>query len=308
MNNNSKYENRLADKVFLGYCFSGEQYANADSGMQIAVSEDGRVFKNIADTPEPLYTADGGIRDPYLLYKNGSWYAAYTYGENISPVMFLAKSKDLKNWTQICALRLDKDIPGGNNYVDVPSWIIDTDGQIHVIACVDHNHHWVEIHPLNDDPETWRSITNWSSVTEITDCAGGVLIQGNSWVCVKDNIYYMCYNDLHNKTAYMRTSKNLVSGWSHPRKLDIGMELNCIETVGLTVIPDGVFRFYISCGNELQYKQWHIDSTDNGFTWSSPVLIECRGFNHRVNWIEVACITNHDAIVSLRESGLLNLL
>jgi len=297
-------------EIFLAYFFSGEGYAeDSDTGLQISISGDGCEFYNISENNEPLYIPrKGKLRDPYIIFKDGYWIMVHSYGENISPILFLLKSKDLKNWTPMCSLRLEKDIPGGNNIIDVPTWVIDPNGHVHIIACLDHNHHWVEIHPLSDDPETWGDENNWSSVTEMTDINGDVLIQGNSYVDVKDGVFYMGFNDIKSINIHMRSSKSLVSGWSLPRVLSPKYEQNCFDSVSFIFLFDGTLRYNISCGNSLQYKQWYIYSNDLGMTWSEPVYIKHHGFNHRINWAEIACIKDPDAIKSLSDAGLLRLI
>jgi len=300
---------KLPDEVFLAFFFSGEGYAECEgTGLQISISSDGRVFRNIADCPEPLYAPEGGLRDPFILYRNGRWYMVHSYGQNISPVLFLLKSEDLKSWEPVCRLRLDEDKHGGDNYIDVPSWVVDPDGHVHIIACVDHNHHWVEIHPPDDDPATWGDSGNWSSPAELMDCEGNVLIQGNSFVDVREGVFYMCFNDMQNSVIYMRTSDNLVTGWSMPRKLDIYCEKNAIESENLLFLADGRMRFYISSGNSFKYNQWYVESGDMGLSWSEPVYIECLGYSHRVNWAEVARVSDREAIASLDRAGLLELI
>src|SRR5580765_7540785 len=164
---------------FLATIFSGAGHANADSGLLVATSDDGVHFRNLRDSHAPLYAPEGGLRDPSIFSWQGQWQLVYSYGPNRAPLLFLAQSPDLLRWTPLGALRLRPD--GGNNYIDVPQWIVDvTIGQVHLIACQDDTHHWVELHPLHPDPATWGDQANWSAVTTLTDQAGQPLVQGNS--------------------------------------------------------------------------------------------------------------------------------
>ena len=292
-------KNEMPKEIFLASFFSGEGHAGSDTGLQIGISQDGREFWNITDTPEPLYTPENGLRDPHILYRNGYWYLAHSHGPSISPVIFILKSKDLKKWIPMCHLRLANDFPDGNNFIDTPGWITDSNGCVHVIACVDNNHHWVETHPLSDDPDTWSDAGNWSPVIEITDYKGNALIQGNTFVTYKDNTFYMAFNDIENSALFMRTSKNLVSGWAPPQKLDAYSPKGATESENILFLEDGTMRFYVSCSNILEYKIWYIESKDLGNSWSLPVMLKFSGFNHRVNWAQVTRVADPKAIASL---------
>ena len=139
MKNNPKKTTANLTEVYLASMFSGEGYASQDTGLLIALSTDGVRFQNIRDSREPIYLPASGVRDPILLYWQGQWYLVYSYGPNIAPLLFLARSDDLLHWTPVGSLRLAAD--SENNYVDVPQWIIDPAGDVHLIACIDHTHH-----------------------------------------------------------------------------------------------------------------------------------------------------------------------
>ena len=158
-------------EVFLAIMFSGEGYASEDTGLLIASSTDGVRFQNITDNSEPVYAPTNGVRDPIILYWRGQWYLVYSYGPNTAPLLFLARSFDLVNWIPVGSLRLTADT--ANNYIDVPQWVIDPTGDVHLIACIDNTHNWVEIHPLSPDPATWGDQANWSAVTMMVDNHGG---------------------------------------------------------------------------------------------------------------------------------------
>ena len=154
-------------EVFLATMFSGEGHASADTGLLVATSMDGVTFRNIHGSSQPVYMPASGVRDPSVLYWRGQWYLVHSYGPNVASLLFLAKSSDLLHWTPIGSLRVAADT--ANNYVDVPQWIVDPSGNVHLIACADNLHHWVEIHPHSPDPATWGDQANWSAVTTISE-------------------------------------------------------------------------------------------------------------------------------------------
>jgi len=282
--------------------FSGEGHASQDAGLLIAASTDGVTFRNIRDSTEPVYAPASGVRDPIISYWRGQWYLAYSYGPNVAPLLFVAKSSDLLHWTSVGSLRLAAD--AANNYVDVPQWIVDPAGNVHLIACTDDLHHWVEIHPLSPDPATWGDQANWSAVTTITDHGGEPIVQGNSFVALRGGTYYMAFNDIDASVYYLRTSASLTSGWSARRQLNLDSCVNNGDSENLVFLSDGSLRFYISNGNSLKKVMWYSDSTDLGVSWTSPQEVEFAGLGPAgINWAQVVRLTDPAAMVAIATLG-----
>jgi len=275
---------------FLATIFSGAGHANADSGLLIGASTDGVTFRNLRDSTEPLYAPEGGMRDPSILFWRGQWQLVYSYGHAArrAPLLFLAQSTDLLRWRPLGALRLRAD--GANNYIDVPQWIVDvTTGQVHLLACQDDTHQWVELHPLQPDPAGWGEQANWSAVTTLTDQAGQPLVQGNSFVAAAGGAYRMAFNAIAAEAYYLRTSDSLTAGWSEPRQLAVDGQVNGGDSENLVVLADGGLRFYISNGNTLKKVMWYVDSADGGLSWTAPRPVIFEGFGPEgVNWAQVA--------------------
>ncbi len=298
-------------EVFLATMFSpgagsettGAGHASRESGLLIGSSTDGLSFRNIRPDTASIYTPPTGMRDPSLLYREGQWYVVYSYGEEVLPLVFLAKSPDLLHWTPIGSLRLAKNTD--NNFIDVPQWIVDPEGDVHLIACWDSPHQWVEIHPLSQDPATWGDQANWSGVTTITDHKGQALVQGNSFVALQNGRYYMAFNDIDSTIYYIRTSARLTSGWSAARYLHLENRVNHGDSQSLVFLSDGSLRFYISNGNSQRNVIWYVDSPDLGNTWSSPKVVNFSGFGfgptgiNWANWAHFVRITDPAAIAAM---------
>jgi hypothetical protein len=289
-------------EVFLATMFSGAGHATRDSGLLIASSTDGVTFQNIRASHAPVYTPAGGVRDPIILYWQGLWRLVYSYGPNMAPLLFLASSPDLLHWTPAGSLRLAADTE--NNYIDVPQWIIDPAGGVHLIACVDSTHHWVESHPLSPDPAAWDDQANWSAVTTMTDDRGEPLVQGNSFVALHGGTYYMAFNDIHATVYYLRTSTSLTSGWSAARRLDLDRRVNDGDSENLVFLSDGSLRFYISNGNALKKVMWYVDSADLGVSWTPPKVVKFSGFDVAgINWAQVVRISDPAAIAAMASAS-----
>ncbi len=285
-------------EVFLATMFSGAGHANQDSGLLIASSTDGAAFQNIRASGAPVYAPAGGVRDPILLYWRDQWHLAYSYGPNIAPLLFLARSSDLLRWTPLGALRLAADT--ANNYVDVPQWIVDPAGDVHLIACVDDHHHWVELHPLSPDPATWGDQAHWSAVTTITDYTGAPLVQGNSFVALRHGTYTMAFNAIAATEYYLRTSASLTSGWSAARPLALDPRVHHGDSENRVVLASGALRFYISNGNALRKVIWCVDSADLGESWTAPQVVTFDGFGpDGVNWAQVVRVTDHATVAAV---------
>ena len=287
--------------------FSGEGYASTETGLLVASSTDGVNFRNISESMEPIYRHEGGLRDPMILFWQGEWYMVYSYGGDIAQLLFIAKSSDLLHWTLVGELRVAADTENVVNfYVDVPQWVVDPEGNVHIIACVDTNHHWVEIHPLSADPDTWGDQKNWSAISILTDDKGDLIIQGNTFVIQQNGTYYMAFNDVVGANAYyLRTSSSLTTGWSDAVELNIDSSVNGGDSENLVFLADGTLRFYISCGNFRKHVMWYVDSSDLGVTWTSPTVLQFEGFAPPgINWAQVVRVADRrsaDARVSENE-------
>lgn len=282
-------------QAFLASMFFGEGHASDRTGLLIAMSTDGANFQNIQSSPEPVFLPAGGLRDPILLAWQGGWYLLYSYGPNVEPLLFLAKSSDLRRWEPIGSLRLAPTT--GNNYIDVPQWIVDPDGNIHIIACIDNTHCWAEIHPRSQNPADWGDQANWSEVAILTGTDGRPLVQGNSFVTLRGGVYYMAFNAIQSSEYYLRTSPDLTSGWSAARNLNLDSSVKHGDSENLVFLADDTLRFYISNGNALEKVIWYVDSRDGGETWTFPRVVQFSGFGPTgINWAQVVRLTDPAAI------------
>jgi hypothetical protein len=278
--------------------FSGDGHASRDTGLLIASSLDGIHFRNIQSSPDPVYLPPGGLRDPIVQFWRGCWYLLYTYGPNTRPLVIMAKSANLLDWELVTSLRLAQD--SANNYIDVPQWIVDPTGALHIIACVDDTHNWAEIHPLSCNPANWGDPANWSAVSTLTDYAGAPLVQGNSFVTCRGGVYSMAFNEMQSTGYFLRTSTNLISGWSAPRSLPLDSTVNYGDSENLVVLSDDSLRFYISNGNTLRKVIWFVDSSDQGARWTSPQAVQFSGFDPaEINWAQFVRISEPAAIANL---------
>ena len=282
-----------AFETYFATAFSGPGHADERSGLLIASSSDGLWFRNTARglRPDEWYTPEGGLRDPHLLWWRERFFVVYSYGPNRAPLLFIAASNDLEHWAPWATLQLAADT--GNNYIDVPQWMVDPAGGLHLIACVDSNHHWVELHPLSSDPASWADQGNWSPVVDLTDLAGAPLVQGNSFVAVRDGTFYMAFNAIRAEGYFLRTSTSLTTGWSAPQPLALPAFVNGGDSESLLVLGDGRLRFYISNGNALRHLMWQTESTDGGVTWTTPERIYFEGFGGSdINWAQIVRFTD----------------
>ena len=189
----------MANTGFAVSYYLASMYADLDpnTGLFISKSDDGIHFTNIANNSTPLYKPATGVRDPSLYNRNGVWWMVHTYGWPTSSQhanLYLATSPDLLSWTPAATLKLANK-NSSDNYVNVPQWITDGSGNVHLVACIDNGHNWAEIHPSNSsDSSTWGNANNWSQPVTMTDVHSTPIVQGNSFIAFKNGTYYMAYD------------------------------------------------------------------------------------------------------------------
>jgi hypothetical protein len=162
--------------------------------------------------------------------------------------------------------------------------------------------HWTPVGSLRlaADTATWGDQAHWSAVTTMTDAGGEPLVQGNSFVAVRDGAYVMAFNGMAATVYYLRTSASLTSGWSTARPLDLDPRVNNGDSENLVCLADGSLRFYLSNGNALKKVIWYMDSADDGVSWTSPRVVTFSGFGPAgVNWAQVVRITDPAALAAL---------
>lgn len=275
-----------------------------NGGMYIATSLDGVNFTNAMPHTNPIYTPDTGVRDPMVMWYQGQFWMVYTYGwpaESVPKWLCLATSEDSATWTFRTFIELGK--PTGNNLVDVPHWAIGPDGVARIVGCIDDTHEWVEVHAKKADAATWSNPACWTHPAKMLDVDGLPLVAGNSFIACHDGTWYMIFDPyagaggLTDGRYYLRTSTDVVKGWSKPVRLDFPAELNDGDAENVLFLPDGTMRFYVSNGNTKNYNMWYLDSRDHGKTWTGPELLSFEGFGlpKFVNWAQVAMFTENPA-------------
>jgi hypothetical protein len=283
----------LANAGFAASYYLASAYAGLepDTGLFISRSDDGIHFTNIAIDSNAIHRPATGVRDPSLYNRDGVWWMVYTYGRpgpSQPATMYLATSTDLLSWTPAVTLQLAAANPS-NNLVDIPQWITDDSGNVHLVSCIDSSHHYAEIHPLNSsDASTWGNASNWSQPVELTDVNSGPIVQGNTFIAPKDGVYYMVYDPVYTGEYYLRTSSSLTSGWSAPTPLDLGATRTGGDVENLIALDDDTLRLYISSGNRQEYKIWCLESQNNGATWSDVGLTAFSGYSGiEINWAQI---------------------
>jgi Glycosyl hydrolases family 43 len=229
-----------------------------------------------------------GVRDPSLLYRNGSYWVAYT---NVSGPTGAASDFGLAHapsltgpWTRVANV---STAAVGATSTWAPQLFVDVDGSVHVVVSlrVSGSRQLYELHPTNAEWSTWST---------------PVAVGGTGWaantmdpnVTYWDGTYYMMWKDDDAGTICLSTSS---SPFTDYRVLEIGnwagwkQGFGSIE--GPQVIDVGTgWRIYFTHNSgydavDIYYSQ----TSDRTMTagWSSPtVLSSFRGYNHPlpVSW------------------------
>ena len=281
--------------------FYPSTYPATPGGFSIATSSDGKNFYNITTATNFLYSTANGTRDPELFWAGGAsnlWAVVYSEanpnGSTLKLIHFLT-SPNLTNWTDILDLNLGAAT--SDNYIDTPHFVSDATNGIHVNYCQDDGHYIREIHPNSQDPLNWGSSNNWSSPVTLTDASSAALVQGNTsikWDAVT-GLYVMGYNDVSNVGYKLRTSTNLMTGWSSGTTISFNGDTsaNGGDSLNLNVLPSGTLLWYVCTGNNHTYQIYYGKSTNNGTSWTSLNLITFNGFPaNYVNWSPISLLNN----------------
>jgi hypothetical protein len=221
---------------------------------------------------------------------------AYSYGNpgaGITHNLYIATSPDLQKWTALVTLNLGAS--SANNFMDVPNWVVDPSGHIHIVYIEDDGH-WVrEIHPNSQDPSTWGTAANWSTPVTVTGPGSANLSQGNTFVtCRLGGSCYMGFDPVGGGTAdctsghyCTRTSSGLTSGWSAAADSNASTSYTGGDVENLSILPSGVFRWYFTSGNNHLFKIYYIESADFS-SWTTPTQVNFLGAQHNnMNWAQV---------------------
>ena len=242
------------------------------SGFAISTSTDGVHFRQVSGT-DALYPA-GDVRDPCIIFYRETYLAVFSHARSLGREVMVISSTNLVDWSPVCITV--NSTASGDNYVDVPCWILDGRGGIHIMAFVDESRQWAEVHPL-----TAGSLSGaWSSPVTITDHTGGSvsLTANGSFILASGTYYLLGDSDGGSPVPVIRHSTSLTSGYSdavHPRLEKVPPRFDSLSTI---VLPGGTWRWHISTGDNLGYKITAYDSTDGGATWSGPAEV---GFGKR---------------------------
>jgi hypothetical protein len=201
------------------------------------------------------------VRDPSIIYANGSYWVAYTCGNYGKGNHFgLVKSTDLLNWTFVASV--DVTLPGATDQLTWnPVFFQDGDGSVHATIaispvggstynCVPHMRVH-EIHPINAD---W---TQWSTPVPL-DIPDSNTNEG--WVWKEGDTYHIKYVSFVRFGQLVHaTSKNLVTGWVFNKVLGYGSQ----EGGMILPKPGGGYRLFLEGGNGSTpgYKTCDLDET-----------------------------------------------
>ena len=176
------------------------------SNLYIGVSTNGLDFQNVKADGTYVFTGRGGygVEDPRIIYYTyggiGAYYLVYHqrnyYSDN---AITIAKSTDLLSWTDVVNISI-------SNWPNVPNWIIDKDGGIHIITMSESVFYDIQVNSIN--PANWGTAANWSAATDLKQSDGSNLWGSDESFVYSGGFYYMFSN------GYLWTSSNLLTGWT----------------------------------------------------------------------------------------------
>jgi hypothetical protein len=250
--------------------------------LWISISPDGLAWTAL-NGGEPVWQPPGYkpfgdvVRDPAILFENGTFWVAYTSGNYGKHASFgLVRSTDLLNWSfvgEISTLIPDATDPLTWN----PTWFRDGDGSIHLFVNISPINgstympvpgmRTYELHPLN------AAFTEWSEPVLVELPSANT---NEFWVWKEGDTYHGIYINLpfspssDHRHWFHVVSDNLISGWREPLKLGFVTE----EGGMLVRKPAGGYRFFLEPGNGVSPPGYRwCDTADSMGSFTSQQMV-----------------------------------
>lgn len=187
------------------------------------------------------------LRDPYIRLYFGTYYALYS--EGVTYLDIATASSLIGTWTRINHISIGSALAFG---VNVPEFIVDQSGGIHVTIWDGQASEWWEIHPSSSDPSTFSS--SWSTKANIYDSDNNPIVgTENLYITQYNNIYYLLSSPSQDHLT-IRTSNDVTTGWSGTSTLSVP---------GLAAPIEGEVPIFI--GGNLAVS-WAYDDNSTHFT------------------------------------------
>jgi hypothetical protein len=239
-----------------------------DNYMHAFTSTDGVTWSNLGRV------FSEGVRDPALLYWDGSYWVAFT---NVSGPTGAATDLGLLSapsltgpWTRVADV---STASAGATSTWAPQFFVDRDGSVHVLVSlkVSGRRQLYELHPTSPDWTTWST---------------PVPIRGTGWAAnvidpnltYWDGIYFMMWKDDDTRTICLSTSASPFTGYRAVKTGDwAGWKLDSESIEGPQVVDIGTgWRIYFTAN--IGWDASHIyysDTTDRSMTagWSPRAVL-----------------------------------
>ncbi len=224
-----------------------------DERLYISTSPDGLHWTAL-NSGQPVYQPPNWagftnvVRDPTIIYDNGTYWVAYTSGNYGKHASFgLAKSTDLLNWTYVG--EISTALPGQTDPLTWnPCFFRDGDGSVHVFVSISPINgssydplpamRSYEIHPVSADWTVWSTPVLVNLPSNNTN---------ELWVWKEGTVYHGIYVDWNSNAAQIHvTSSDLINGWGNPQHLGFDSQ----EGAFMLKYPQGgLYRLYLEVGN-----------------------------------------------------------
>jgi hypothetical protein len=144
----------------------------------------GNINHAVNGAPGAIHT----VRDPSIIYDNGSWWCVATDGSNFGGSTFfrLWKSADLVNWTFVTNVSVGG---GTGGYTWAPEWFRDVDGTLYVVYMRFAGSAGVNANLVTSPTNAAK--TTWSTPTALTKSGGGNVFAGDPQILRYNGSYYM---------------------------------------------------------------------------------------------------------------------
>lgn len=240
------------------YMFSGMSRNFMHSPLFIAYSNDGINFNNVNPSGLSVFSGRGGqgTIDSDIMFYKGQYYVVYgQHNFYNDSAITIANSSDLLHWSDLVQLYNFTNESLLNDF-NVPQWLIDNSGVVHIYANVFGNRTAPygymsmigEIHSFSTDPAAWSGRKNWTNITLLTYVDGSYADDDGEtydfYIINSSSTNYVMYH-LTGSRWNKNAAANHISGWSKGTDLSTYILVQG-EQPSMFLNNDGSMRLYIS--------------------------------------------------------------
>jgi hypothetical protein len=251
------------DQVLLVSAFSG-----LSGGLDLYYSKDAKKLIPINGSNSIIKPALGTLRDPSMLYKNGVFYVAYTNQQPSGVGFTIAKSTDLKTWTEYYI-----SVPAQYTKCWAPEWFQDDDGSVYILLSLQTNNAVENDNTNTSIPYFKQYYMKLSNIDTLTFNAPVEMIYSqvsnkiDSFIYKENGVYNCFVKNEYSKTIEHYNKNTLETGtWTYQRTITFPVPVE-----GASIVKFNN-KYYLYVDGFDTNTSWCSESTDL-ITWGTAYIV-----------------------------------